>query len=148
MSGTLKQYDPKEVVMQWDGVDLNAGIAEGTFVTIARNTRTFTQNTGGDGGSTRVRMHDRSGVITLTYRAGSATNDALSARAQDEELEPPVNHVAPFLIKDFSGRTLHDGKQAWLDGPANDEKATEEGNIEWSFLVHDLKMFLGGSLDA
>lgn len=146
--GLLKEYDPKNVIITWDGVTLNEGIAEGTFVAIARTTRTWTHNTGGDGGTTRVKGNDRTGTATLTLRMGSATNEALASRAQDEELDPPVSHVAPLLIKDFDGVTLHSDAEAHLDGPANDEFATTEGNREWVLLLPNLKMFSAGNKDA
>lgn len=145
MSGLLKEYDPKEVIATWDGVVLNDGIATGTFITVARTTRTFSQSTGGDGGATRVRSNDRSATVTITLRMGSETNDALASRATDEELDPPVPHVAALLIQDFSGNTLHSSAQAYLDGPANDEFATEEGNRDWVLLAHDLSMNSGGN---
>lgn len=146
--GLLKEYDPKNVIISWDGVTLNEGIAEGTFVTVARTTRTWTHNTGGDGGTTRVKGNDRTGTTTLTLRAGSVTNDVLAEKAQDEELDPQVSHVAPLLIKDFNGTTLHSDPEAHLDGPANDENATTEGNREWVLLCPNLRMFSGGNKDA
>jgi len=145
MSGLLKEYDPKEVIITWDGVNLHDGIASGTFVTVARTNRTFSHNVGGDGGATRVRSNDRSAAVTVTLRVGSDTNNALASRAADEELDPPVPHVAALLIQDFSGTTLHSSPQAYLDGPTNDEFATEEGNREWTLLVHDASMFSGGN---
>jgi hypothetical protein len=146
--GQLKEYDPTNVIISWDGVTLNEGIAEGTFVTIARTTRTFTHNTGGDGGTTRVKGNDRTGTATITLRMGSATNQVLAQKALDEELDPPVPHVAPLLIKDFDGVTLHSDSEAHLDGPANDEFATTEGNREWVLLCPNLRMFSGGNKDA
>lgn len=146
--GLLKEYNPKEVIISWDGVNMNEGIASGTFVTLARTTRTFSQNTGGDGGTTRVRSNDQSASVTVTLRAGSETNEKLSNRATDEELDPPTPHVAALLVQDFSGNTLHSAPQAYLDGPANDEFATEEGNREWVLLTPQLLMGHGGNKDA
>ena len=146
--GALKEYDPKQVVATWDGIDLNKGIVEGTFITIARTTRTFTINVGGDGGGTRVKSNDRSVTITLTLRAGSETNGQLSDRVADEELPNPVTHVAPLMIKDLSGNTLHKAPQAFPDGPPDDEFATEEGEIEWTFLALEGSMARRGANEA
>lgn len=138
MSGTLKEYDPREVIITWDGVNLNRGIAEGTFITIARTKRTFSLNVGGDGGGTRTRDNDRSGVVEVTIRMGSVTNGELSDKVKDEEMG--TSHVGELMIKDFSGETLHTSPQAFLDGFPDDAFATEEGDRVWRLLCLDLNM--------
>ena len=146
--GLLKEYDPKQVIITWDGVPINEGIAEGTFITIARNTRTWALNVGGDGGATRVHSNDRSVVVTVSLRMGSGTNDLLSSRVADEELDPPVSHVGALTIMDNTGNTLHFAEQAFLDGPPDDEFATEEGNRDWVLLAPVMSMGVGGNKDA
>lgn len=133
--GALKEYDPKQVVISWDGVDVSEGIAEGTFITIASVTRDFTLNVGGDGGGTRVRNNDNSATIEVTLRRGSITNDLLSSRIQDERKDPPVKHVGQMTITDFSGNTMHTFDGCFLDGPADDEYGTEESTVTWTFMA-------------
>ena len=144
--GLLKEYDPKDVVITWDGVLLNEGIADGTFITVTRNERTFALSVGGDGGSTRVRNNNRSGLVTVTLRMGSETNAQLSDKVKDEESGTP--HVAPLLVQDFSGNTLHSSEQAFLDGFPDDSMGTEEGTREWTLLCPILSMDPRGSLEA
>ncbi len=146
--GLLKEYDPKQVIITWDGVAMNEGIAEGTFITIARNTRTWTISVGGDGGATRVHSNDRSVTITVTLRMGSATSESLASRVIDEEKDPPTPHVAALSIKDGSGNTLHFAEQAFLDGPADDSFGTEEGSRDWVLLAPVMTMEHGGNKDA
>ena len=146
--GLLKEYDPKQVIITWDGINLNEGIAEGTFITVARTERTFSLNVGGDGGVTRVRNNNKSGQVTCTLRMGSLTNDALKDRVKDEEDDSATTHVAALKIEDFSGRTLHSSEQAFLDGFPDDEFATEEGNRDWTLLCPVLRMGPAGNKDA
>ncbi len=146
--GALKEYDPKQVNITWDGIDLNKGIIAGTFITIARNTRTFSVNVGADGGGTRIRSNDKSAVITLSLRKGSETNSLLTDRLLDEELPNPVGHVAPMMIKDNTGNTLHEGAQTFLDGPPDDAFGNEEETVEWTFLCLDLSLKVRGSKEA
>jgi hypothetical protein len=146
--GLLKEYDPKQVIITWDGINLNEGIAEGTFIVVARTEKTFSLNVGGDGGVTRVKNNNKSGQAAVTIRMGSATNDKLNDRATDEEKDDPVTHVAPLLIQDFSGRTLHSSEQAFLEGFADDEFATDEGNREWVLLCPVLRPGVRGNKDA
>ena len=144
--GALKEYDPKQVVVSWDGVTLNEGIADGTFVSVTRTERVFALSVGGDGGTTRVRQNNQSGTVTVTLRAGSATNELLSVKVQDEETG--TSHVGPLLVKDFSGNTLHESEQAFLEGFPDDAMATEEGTREWVLLCPVLRMFPAGNKDA
>ncbi len=146
MSGTLKEYDPREVIIEWGGINLNEGIAEGTFITVSRNVRAWALNVGGDGGGTRVRSHNRSGVVEVTLRRGSATHNKLSDRAKEDE--NGTSHVESLLIRDFSGETKHDAPQAFLDGPPDDEFGTDEGNAVWRLLCLDLNMDPRGNKDA
>ncbi len=146
--GLLKNYDPKQVIVTWKGEQLNNGIADGTFVAMARTNRSFSLNVGGDGGGTRVRSNNRSGTVTLTLRMGSETNAFLSDKLRDEEADPPIPQVGPLEVKDFSGNTLHESPQAFLEGFPDDALATEEGNREWVFLCLELNMDPRGSLEA
>ena len=146
--GALKQYDPKEVTITWDGVFLNEGIASGTFITIARNVRQFTLNVGGDGGGTRVRNPDRSATVTVTMRMGSQTNALLSDRILDEEADPPIPHITTLTIKDNSGNTLVEAPEAFLDGPPDTTFGTEEGTLEWTFLCLEMTVDVRGNLEA
>ena len=146
--GALKEYDPKQVTITWDGIDLNKGIIAGTFITVARNTRTFSINVGADGGGTRIRSNDRSAVITLSLRKGSETNGLLSDRLRNEELPNPVGTVKALTIKDLTGNTLHSTPQAFLDGPPDDAFGNEEETVEWTFLCLELDVNVRGSKEA
>lgn len=144
--GLLKDYNPKEVIITWDGILLNEGIAEGTFVTAGRTERVFSMNVGGDGGVTRVRNNNKSGTVGVTTRMGSRTVELLATRIKDEESGVP--HVGALLIQDFSGNTLHSAEQAFTEGWPDDEFATTEGNRELVFLCPVLNMNPGGNKDA
>ncbi len=146
--GALKEYDPKLVNITWDGIDLNKGIAAGTFITITRTSRAFSLNVGADGGGTRVRNNDKSAVITLTVRMGSETNALLSDKIKDEELPNPTSHVAALTIKDTLGNTLHQTPQAFLDGFPDDEMADDESTRDWVFLCLEMNMDPRGSNEA
>lgn len=138
--GALKTYNPKEVDVLWDGIDMTDGIIEGTFVTIVRNERSFELNVGGDGGGTKIENNNDSVVVAVTLRKGSSTNTLLSNRAK--------GLVAPIMVKDNNGDTLHQGPQAFLDGQPDDEFETGESEITWTLIVHAMDMNVGGSSEA
>ena len=85
MSGRLKQYDPKLVIITWGSEDISSGIAADEFITIARLERGSTMNVGGDGGATRVVNNNRTSTVTVTYRKGASTLDFLADKVSNEE---------------------------------------------------------------
>lgn len=139
MSGALTEYDPKEVKLSWDGVDVTDGIQEGTFITVARVERTSTFSVGADGGTTRVFSGNTTGTVEVTLRAGSATNSALTDRLADEELDPRIPHISALTVEDFSGNDLFTSEFAVLEGWPDSEKADTESDRVWMFLCHNLK---------
>lgn len=148
MAGSLKKYNPADITITWLGTPLNQGIAEGTFVTMARTNRNKTLNTGSDGRSTVVINPNRTGTMKLTMRKGSGTNDFLTERVVDDETPNGVLNVGALQVKDANGESIYFDAQAFLDGPPNDEFASDEGNVEWSFMCPDLDIEPRGNNDV
>lgn len=154
MSGNVKDYDPKQVSFTWvplspgvGVVNLNEGVAEGTFFAVSREKRSFKKKIGSDGEGTRVRENDRSGSITATLRAGSSTNDKLSTVLSVAE-NTGLGNLGPVLIKDFTGTSLASSPQAYLEGWPDKEYADDESDNDWVLICHNLVLFHGGSRDA
>lgn len=143
----LRQYDPKKVDFTWDNINVSEGIAPGTFITITRTTPRHSLNVGGDGNGTIVVAPDRSGVVTIVLRSGSAVNGELSDKMKDAETENGTIPVGDLGISDFSGDSKADCPKAVLMSFADDSYADTEGTREWSFLCLDLNMDPRGSLE-
>lgn len=142
----LAQYNPKSVTFSYDNEDLTEGIAKGTFITIARTNARHSLNMGSDGNGTVVVNPDKSGLITLTLRAGSAKNKSLSAKMKASE-NSGIPLAASLGIKDFSGESQAKDAKAVLMGQPDDAFADTEGNIVWSWLCSDLDIESNGSLE-
>jgi hypothetical protein len=148
MSGVLNRYNPKEVTIVWDGIILNEGITDGTFVTVSRNTPTQSLRVGGDGSGTLTHGNDRSGTVSVILRTGSKTNALLSDRMRLIEKDPPEPQVGEMRVEDFSSDgTVHFASRASLQGFPEDSRALEEGDQEWIFLALDLQMNPRGNLE-
>lgn len=146
LNDSLKEYDPKQVIITWSGIPLNSGIQDGTFLTVKRNTPVWKLFKGGDGEGARVRTSDHSGTLQVTVRNGSDINNVLSVAANLDLLTGSV--VAPLMVLDFSGRTLHAANRAFIvDFPTDTFATTEESRV-WVFEADDLFMFSGGAKDA
>lgn len=136
-------YDPTQIVITWNGIQL-LGYAEGTFVSIERNEDVFAPSVGSQGDVTRVRSRDKTGRVTVTLQAESATNDLLSA-AQIVDEEIGFNE-GPLQIKNLNGTLLCSADISWIVRPANVEYGDEATNREWMFDCSDLKMLVGGAV--
>ena len=146
--GALKVYNPKEVVFIFDGIPLESGIIDGSFISLNRNSRNASLNVGADSGGTMVVINDRSVTVTLSLRKGSVTNDKLMDIIATEEAIDGQKRVGPLTIEDFSGRSLSFGQEAFLDGPPDDEFATDEGEVTWTWMVLNMVVDVRGSSDA
>jgi hypothetical protein len=146
LNDSLKEYDPKEVIVTWSGVPLNAGIVDGTFLTVKRNVSMWKLFKGGDGEGARVRASNHSGTFEITTRTGSEIHQILAVLANTDLLTGVV--VAPLLVLDFSGRTLHAGNRAFITNMPEDTFATQEESRTWIFEADTLFMFPGGSKDV
>ena len=146
--GALKKYNPKEVVFIFDGIALESGIIDGSFITISRVSRSASLSTGADSGGTLVVINDRSATVTLSLRKGSSTNDKLMDIIATSEATDGQPRVGPVTIEDFSGRSLSFGAEGFLDGPPDDEFSTDEGEVTWTWMVLDMVVDVRGSSDA
>ncbi|MFB3107158.1 MAG: phage protein [Pseudomonadales bacterium] len=146
--GALKVYNPKEVVFIFDGIPLESGIIDGSFITLSRVSRNASINVGADGGGTLVRINDKSVTVTLSLRKGTNTNDKLMDIIAAEEAIDGQKRVGPVTIEDFSGRSLSFGQEGFLDGPPDDEFSNDEGEVTWTWMVLEMEVDVRGSSDA
>ncbi len=139
--GQVATYSPEDVSVSVNGVGLS-GYSEGTFITVEREEDSYTKIVGSDGQVTRSKNANRSGSVTLTLKASSASNDVISALSIKDEIDG--SGVFVVMVKDNSGRSIYSGK-GWIRKPANAEYAKEVSDREWVFDIANLLMFLGGN---
>jgi len=139
----MKNYNPKKVSVII-GVSLITGFADGSMVSVERNSDMYTLAMGTDGEGTRAKSNDKSGVITITLMHSSPSNAVLSALAAlDEAVD---GGVVPALIRDANGLTLHAAKQIWVRKRPVSSYEREATDREWILETDDLEMFDGGNL--
>jgi hypothetical protein len=139
---SVKTYDAGSVSIIFAGIPFE-GLADGTFVTVARDNPSFNSLTGSDGEGARAKSNDKSGTITCTLMQTSVTNDLLSEVAALDELTG--DGVAPLMVKDNSGRTIASAETAWIEKPADAEFGREISNREWVIKTTELNLFVGGN---
>ena len=139
---SVKTYDPANVTIVFAGIIIE-GYADGTFITAARNNKTFNLKVGSSGEDARAKSNDKSGTVTLTLMQTSASNALLSAQVELDELQN--DGVGSLLIKDLLGTTLVAAQTAWLQKPADVEFGGEITGRQWVIESGSMKIFVGGN---
>lgn len=135
---TVSQYSADQVSCSLAGFDLAQGIVQGTFLTIERESDSFTEKVGSDGSVVISKNLDRRATVTIKVLQSSAANTWLSGLlAMHEAGIQPVPGAIPgkgpweLNISDrFSGASFHADK-AWIVKPAKAEYGNEATEREW-----------------
>lgn len=134
-------YDPKKVSVIL-GAHIAKGLAEGSNISVQRNSETFARKIGAGGETARVKSSDRSGRIVLTFMQTSETNDFLSAMFLADETSNSGKF--PVLIVENGGTSLASAGEAWVIKPANlDYASGDMTNRVWTIETGDLTMNVG-----
>ncbi len=139
---SVKTYDPKQISVVIGSQPIH-GFADGDFVAVERNEDDWTLLVGADGESTRAKNANKSGKITLTLLASSASNDYLSDLQKADELSGTATFGA--LIKDSFGTSIYSAATLWCvkQPPATFSK--DAGTREWVFETDELIQYAGGN---
>lgn len=127
-----------------------SGVAEGTFITIARETPATQLVIGGDMSAMRVRRKNRASTVTVTLMQGSDSNDVFSQILKNDEDAMNNDWLFHLTIKDGSGRSVFFSPQAYIANMPDISFGTEGDNREWVIQCIDLDSHVGGGglLDA
>ena len=134
----LKTYDPKEVKIAWNGIDLSDAFAPDTFITITRMEDGFAPTAGASGTIARTRNANRMGQIDITLMQNAPANNLLAAAALlDESALAEVLSV--ITITDPSGSVdFVIALDAWIRKIADVELGADYGTRTWNFDCADL----------
>ena len=142
----LTKYDPTRVHLIWGGIPLSQGIVKGTFITVARNVKTWRLEHGIDGESERVRSDDQSGVVSLTLMAGSRMNSVMSSIATADELTGIF--ATALYLQDFSGHSIHSSAFAYIESIPDKAYDVVPIPVRWDLICRRLLTAPGGSRPA
>jgi len=140
----LTTYAGDEVLCTFGPV-IMTGFGPDDFVSIERNSDSFSLQVGADGESTRSKSNDRSARITVTLMQSSSANAALATLLAADENAPGGASVLPLQIKDSSGFSLHAAEKAWIVKPPVSAYGKESGTREWVFETPNLVDSPGGN---
>lgn len=138
MATVLTTYDPKEVIITWNGIDITKGIAPDTFISISRAVDAFTPTVGAEGTVARTRNANRMGNIEITLMQNSPVNNLLAAQALLDE-QAGAEILSTLTISDPSGSVdFVLALQCWIKKIADADLAGDYGDRTWQFDSADL----------
>lgn len=135
----VKTYDPNYGTLTIDG-NIISGFADGTFITISRNSDMWTLQVGTDGEGTRSKSNDKSGRFSFSLMQSSDSNRILSGVAfLDETLN---NKAVPVQYK--HGDNIYIAETGWIVKYPDSEFSREAGPREWIVETDNLLVQLAG----
>ena len=141
---TFKNYNPQLIIASFNGVVLQ-GFADGTHLRIERSEDVYSTVVGTGGDVTRVRNHNKTGMVTFTLMAESISNSQLQALQLVDEATGLGR--GSLYIEDLNGTILVDAAQAWIMKSPDSEYSKESaGNREWRIQCAELSMLLSGAI--
>jgi hypothetical protein len=142
----LKTFDPAEVSIVF-GPYLMRGFSE-EQVTITFDEDDWTQETGCDGETVRVKSNNQSATIVITLQQSSPSNDELSFTRNQDRLTN--SGVYPLTIKDNLGTTKYTGNayvQKMADGAFGKTANARQWTLRTDFLIANLGGNQNGVID-
>lgn len=142
---SFKVYDSSEVGVSFAGIPITGGYADGEFVRIERETEAFTDVVGTDGEVTRSGTNDNRANVTIRLMQTAEANALLSALHNTDKATSGGAGVAPLLIEDRNGLTLHEAAKAWIVSSPDSSYDREATPREWVIRCADLIDFIAGT---
>lgn len=144
----MKLYNANEVTCSVSGIPIHktAGYADGEFIRIEYEADGVVDVVGTDGEVTASLSNDERALVTLILMKSSDSNDLLSALYAKQVATKMRTGVGALLIKDNSGRSLHQATSCWIRKLPNVAYGREVASVEWAIRCAKLKSTLAGNI--
>lgn len=133
----MRQYSADLVEINFVGIDLKPGLAQGTFITEARNAPSWTLKPTGQGRAVRVYNPDRTGTLSVVVDQESSVHRSLRAVALSDRATR--SSVGVLTIKDGSSGETYFYKNAFVQTDPDETRGTESATFTWVFMFEDVE---------
>lgn len=127
----MRQFAIDRCDLTWNGLDFKEGLAQGTMVTEARTSKTWSFKPTGMGRGVRIKNPDKSGVLSVTVDQESKLHQQLRDFAQQDETTLLV--VKPFVIKDNNTGEVFNYLNTYIITQPDESRGTESAVFTWEF---------------
>lgn len=138
----MKTYNAGEVQVIV-GTRRLKGLAEGSFVKVARAEDSFKERVGADGEVTRSATNNKMGTIEVTLEQSSEDNAYLQQLMNTDE--NTKNGLVPAKVMDSSGTYVAIGAESWIRKPADLDLGRDAKERTWIVVSASLDIIGGGN---
>jgi hypothetical protein len=133
----MRQYSIDQVELAWLALDFKEGLAQGTSITEARNSPSWSVKPRGVGGAVRVYNPDRTGTVSIIVDQESKLHQSLKAIAQADANPATRNQVANMTLTDPSSGEVINFKNSFIITEPDATRGTESATFTWVFAYED-----------
>lgn len=133
----MRQYSIDHVEINFFGVDIKPGLAQGTSITEARNAPSWSQKPTGQGKVVRVYNPDRSGNLSVVVDQESSVHQNLRELALSDRISRNV--VGVLTVKDTTSGETFFYKNAYITSDPDETRGTDSTTFTWVFNFEDVE---------
>lgn len=138
----VRTFDAVGVAVTVNGIAIS-GFADGTFIRLEKTSDNYVMKSGADGKTSRAKLNDRTGSMTLTLMQTSLSNVVLSGIAELDQLSNAG--VVPIGVTDINGTTTFFTATGWVRKMPDWEAGKDVNEVEWIFDCADINYVIGGN---
>jgi len=139
-------YSPSDVKASVLGFDVT-GYAEGAFIKIAPDAKTFSFKRAMDGSTMAIQNKFQTYTVTFSLQQSSPTNTWFHLLYKLFKRHG-VAFIMPVLIKDTSGNTSFFATDCWFEGEPSSDFSNTLGTVEWVIKCNEGSYTRGGNGDT
>ena len=130
---TVKVFDPANLFVSWGPV-LFKGWAAGTKLTLTPQSDDTSDESGGDGEVTVIKLNDTRVTVVCTLSQMSDTNTQLTNYRRIGRKSPNMaGAIFPFTVEDLNGNALYEAPHAWIMKMVERTFADTPQAMQWTF---------------
>lgn len=133
-------YDPTKVQVVVNGFTVT-GFAEGSMISVSRNTDKREMDVGADGTVDFIESADDTAIMNITLKHGSPANQKLQ-----ELYDSGEEFTVAVVDQNFDGDVGHSGSRCKVGNLADDERTDSMAEREWPILIADHEAAFEGVL--
>lgn len=133
----MRQYSIDHVEVNFFGIDLKPGLAQGTSITEARTSPSWTQKPTGTGKVVRVYNPDRSGTLSIVVDQESAVHQRLRSLSLTDRASRNV--VGVLTVKDTTSGESFFYTNAYISTDPDETRGTDSATFTWVFNFEDVE---------
>lgn len=134
---TVSSYDPAGYDLSFAG-NIIEGFADGSAISVAREANVATDKAGIMGDVVVSWQHDKRATVTIVLMPTAASNDVLSAAADNRI-------VGSFLLRDRNGTTRVQSDHAWVQKIPDLNVEAEAPPRTWEIRLAQAKTRVGST---